>query len=147
MLVTRIRTPKNEIISIPNSNALNTNLINYSSDAHDRGLIIYATVSIGYDAEWRLIHQLLIDAARATDHIEREPSPFVLQTSLDDFYVSYQINGYIKNPNIQASIYSQLYQNIQDKFNEAGVQIMSPHYEADKETIVIPERYRKQQKL
>jgi small-conductance mechanosensitive channel len=146
LLVTRIRTPKNEIISIPNSNALNTNLVNYSSDASDRGLIIHSSISIGYDAEWRLVYQLLLDAAAETEFIEKEPAPFVLQTALDDFYVSYQINAYLKNANIQASVYSQLYEKIQDKFNEAGVQIMSPHYEADKETVVIPERYLKKQK-
>lgn len=142
MLVTRIRTPKNEIISIPNSNVLNNNLINYSSEATTTGLIIYANISIGYDTEWREVHRLLITAALNTKNLEKEPPPFVLQTALDDFYVSYQINAYTKAPNQQASIYSELFQNIQDQFNEAGVQIMSPHYEADKETVVIPERYR-----
>jgi len=147
LLVTRIRTPKNEIISIPNSNALNTNLVNYSSDAPERGLIIHASISIGYEAEWRQVYKLLIEAAGETEFIEKEPAPFVLQTALDDFYVSYQINAYLKNANIQASVYSQLYENIQDKFNDAGVQIMSPHYEDDKEVVVIPERYRKEHKL
>jgi len=146
LLVTRIRTPKNVIISIPNSNALNTNLANYSSDAPERGLIIHASVSIGYESEWRQVYQLLLDAARETDFIEKDPAPFVLQTGLGDFYVSYQINAYIKNANIQALVYSNLYEKIQDKFNEAGVQIMSPHYEGDKEIVVIPERYRKENK-
>ena len=146
ILVTRIRTPKNEIISIPNSNALNTNLVNYSSDAPERGLIIHASISIGYEAEWRQVYKLLIEAAGETEFIEKESAPFVLQTALDDFYVSYQINAYLKNANIQASVYSQLYEKIQDKFNEAGVQIMSPHYEDDKEIVVIPERYRKENK-
>jgi len=146
ILVTRIRTPKNEIISIPNSNAMNTNLVNYSSDAPERGLIINTTISIGYEAEWRHVYQLLVDAAMETEFIEKEPAPFVLQTALDDFYVSYQINAYLKNANIQASVYSQLFEKIQDKFNEAGVQIMSPHYEEDKETVAIPEKYRKENK-
>ena len=146
LLVTRIRTPKNEIISIPNSNALNANLVNYSSEAPERGLIIHATVSIGYDAEWRQVYQLLLDAANETEFLEKDPAPFVLQTSLDDFYVSYQINAYLKNANILASVYSRLFEKIQDKFNEAGVQIMSPHYEADKDTVVIPEKYRKKKK-
>ncbi len=146
ILVTRIRTPKNEIISIPNSNAMNTNLVNYSSDAPERGLIIHASISIGYDAEWRLVYQLLLEAAGETEFIEKEPAPFVLQTALDDFYVSYQINAYLKNANIQPFVYSQLYEKIQDKFNEAGVQIMSPHYKDDKDTVAIPEKYRKRDK-
>ncbi len=143
MLVTRLRTPKNEIITIPNSTVLGSHLTNFSSDAPERGLIIYTTVTIGYDVPWRQIHQLLIDAALATSQLEKEPRPFVLQTSLDDFYVSYQLNAHTKNPNAQAGIYSELHQHIQDKFNEAGVEIMSPHYRAQRDgnTVTIPPSY------
>lgn len=130
MLTTRVRTIKNEIISIPNSSVIGSHTINYSSDAVGRGLIIHSTVTIGYDAPWRQVHQLLIDAAKATEYILPEHEPFVLQTSLDDFYVTYQINAYTKEPTKQAVIYSQLHQNIQDQFNAAGVEIMSPHYRA-----------------
>jgi small-conductance mechanosensitive channel len=143
MLVTRIRTPKNEIISIPNSTILNSHMINFTSDANDRGLIIHTTVTIGYDAPWRQIHGLLIDAALSTNLIEKEPAPFVLQTSLEDFYVSYQINAFTRQPSKQPLIYSMLHQSIQDKFNEAGVEIMSPHYNAhrDGNATAIPSDY------
>ncbi len=143
MLVTRIRTIKNEIISIPNSTVMNSHTINYSSDAPDKGLIIHTTVTIGYDVPWRDMHAALIEAASKTDLILDEPKPFVLQTSLDDFYVSYQINGYIKEPNKQASIYSNLHQNIQDVCNERGIEIMSPHYRAarDGNASTIPASY------
>lgn len=130
LLVTRVRTIQNEMISVPNSTVMNNHTVNFSSDAAVNGLILHTTVTIGYDAPWRQVHQLLIDAALATDLIEQEPAPYVLQTSLDDYYVSYRINAYTKAPNKQARIYSQLHQNIQDKFNEAGVEIMSPHYKA-----------------
>jgi small-conductance mechanosensitive channel len=130
MLVTRVRTTKNEIISIPNSTVINSHTINYTSDSAARGLIIHSTVTIGYDVPWRQVHELLINAAKATDLIEVEPTPFVLQTSLDDFYVSYEINCYTKQTTRQAFIYSQLHENIQDQFNGAGVEIMSPHYRA-----------------
>jgi small-conductance mechanosensitive channel len=133
MLVTRVRTTKNEIISIPNSTILTSHIINFSSDAPDKGLILHTTVTIGYDVPWRQVHELLIGAALATELIEKEPRPFVLQTSLDDFYVSYQINAYTRAPNRQAATYSLLHQNIQDKFNEAGVEIMSPHYRAQRD--------------
>lgn len=130
LLVTRVRTIQNEIISIPNSTVMNNHTINYSTDAPQNGLIVHTTVTIGYDAPWRQVHQLLIDAALATPLIEIEPVPYVLQTSLDDYYVSYSINAYTKAPNKQARIYSDLHAHIQDKFNEAGVEIMSPHYKA-----------------
>ncbi|MFT7407753.1 MAG: small-conductance mechanosensitive channel, partial [Flavobacteriaceae bacterium] len=130
MLVTRVRTIKNEIISIPNSTVMNSHTINYSSDAPEKGLIMHSTVTIGYDVPWRDMHQVLIAAALQTPLILKEPAPFVLQTSLDDFYVSYQINAYTRESNKQAVIYSELHQNIQDLCNKAGIEIMSPHYRA-----------------
>lgn len=130
MLVTRVRTIKNEIISIPNATVMNSHTINYSSDAPEKGLIMHSTVTIGYDVPWRTVHEVLIKAALSTPLILKTPIPFVLQTSLDDFYVSYQINAYTREPNKQATIYSGLHQNIQDLCNAAGIEIMSPHYRA-----------------
>ena len=143
LLVTRIRTIKNEIISIPNSTVMNSHSINFSSDAPEKGLIIHTTVTIGYDVPWRDMHQVLIDAALRTELILNDPKPFVLQTSLDDFYVSYQINAFIREANKQAVIYSNLHQNIQDVCNERGVEILSPHYRAarDGNMITIPANY------
>ncbi|HVA97680.1 MAG TPA: mechanosensitive ion channel family protein [Bacteroidia bacterium] len=128
LLVTRIRTIKNEIISVPNSNVMSSHTINYSSDASERGLILHTTVTIGYDVPWKNMHKALIDAALRTEHLLKDPKPFVLQTSLDDFYVSYQINAYTREPNLQADIYSLLHQNIQDSCFESGIEIMSSHY-------------------
>ncbi len=130
LLVTRVRTIQNEVVSIPNSTVMSNHTINYSVEAAEKGLIIHTTVTIGYDAPWRQVHQLLIDAALSSDMIEADPKPYVLQTSLDDYYVSYQINAHTKSPNKQALIYSSLHANIQDIFNKAGVEIMSPHYKA-----------------
>lgn len=143
LLVTRIRTIKNEIISIPNSNVMSSHTINYSSDAPANGLIMHSTVTIGYDVPWKNMHKALIDAALRTEHLLPDPKPFVLQTSLEDFYVSYQINAYTKEPNKQSLIYSQLHQNIQDCCNEVGIEIMSPHYRAarDGNNTTIPAEY------
>ncbi|WCT10236.1 mechanosensitive ion channel family protein [Mucilaginibacter jinjuensis] len=143
ILVTRIRTIQNEIVSIPNSTVMSSHTKNFSSEASEKGLIVYTTVTIGYDAPWRQVHQLLIDAALDTPMIEQEPTPYVLQTSLDDYYVSYRINAYTKEANKQSRIYSALHANIQDHFNKAGVEIMSPHYKAlrDGNAITIPTDY------
>lgn len=142
LLVTRLRTIKNEIISIPNSNVMSSHTINYSSDAAEKGLILHTTATLGYDVPWREVHNMLIDAALRTEYILKDPSPFVLQTSLDDFYVSYQINAYTHEPNKQAIIYSQLIQHIQDVCREAGVELMSPHYHAirDGNEVTIPKK-------
>lgn len=143
LLVTRVRTIKNEIISIPNSNVMNNHTINYSSDSLERGLIMHTTVTIGYDVPWRTMHQALINSVERTELLLKEPKPFVLQTSLDDYYVSYQINAYTKSPNSQAVIYSNLHQNIQDCCNEMGIEILSPHYRAvrDGNVTTIPSDY------
>lgn len=143
MLVTRLRTIKNEEVTIPNASILAGKTINYSVEANGPGLILHSTVTIGYDIPWKQVHELLIGAALKTDRILKEPSPFVLQTSLDDFYVSYQINAYTITPEKAALIYSDLHSFIQDAFNEAGVEIMSPHYRAAREgnQITIPPTY------
>ncbi len=129
-LVIRVRTIKNEEITIPNSQILTGHTINYTSSGKEIGLILHTTVSIGYDVPWRQVHELLISAAKSTKGVSKDNAPFVLQTSLDDFYVSYQINAFTKSPEKSAVLYSDLHKNIQDKFNKAGVEIMSPHYKS-----------------
>lgn len=129
-LVTRIRTPKNEVVTVPNSFIMSSHTVNYSTSAREYGLIIHTEVSIGYDIPWRRVNPLLIEAALNTPGVVDDPRPFVLETSLSDWYPVYQINAYIKDANRMSQIYSDLYQNIQDKFNEAGIEIMSPHYMA-----------------
>ncbi len=144
-LVTRIRTIKNEDVTVPNSTVLLSSTTNYSTNtrAPESGLIMHTTVTIGYDVPWKDMHQALINAALRTDKILKKPEPFVLQTSLDDFYVSYQINCYTREANQQVNIYSQLHQNIQDCCNEAGIEIMSPHYrnQRDGNATTIPANY------
>jgi len=130
MLVTRVRTVKNEVVSIPNAVVLASAIVNYTRLAEERGLILHTTVTIGYDAPWRTVHELLVAAAGATDGVLADPAPFVLQTALDDFYVSYELNAYTRDASRIALIYSDLHANIQDRFNEAGVEIMSPHVSA-----------------
>jgi small-conductance mechanosensitive channel len=129
--VTHLQTIKNEEIIVPNSMIVNSHVINYSSLARKKGLILHTTVSIGYDAPWRQVHAMLLMAAEKTAGLLREPAPFVLQKSLDDFYVTYELNAYTDTPQGMARVYSELHKNIQDAFNEYGVQIMSPAYESD----------------
>ncbi len=143
--VTRLRTPKNEVVTIPNAFIMSSHTVNYSASARQFGLIIHTTVTIGYDAPWRQVHQLLINAARSTPGVLAHPKPFVLETELQDYYPCYQINAYIRDADRLAQITSDLHQNIQDTFNEAGVEIMSPHYFAgrDGSATTIPEDYLK----
>ncbi len=143
LLVTRVRTPKNEDVSIPNSLVLSSQIVNYSACTAREGLVLHTAVTIGYDAPWETVHELLIAAARLTPEIRQEPAPFVLQTALSDFYVSYEINAYTDAPERMPQIYSDLHRNIQDQFNQAGVEIMSPHYTSvrDGNPVAIPENY------
>jgi small-conductance mechanosensitive channel len=143
LLVTRILTPKAEIITIPNATVMGGFVKNYSIEAKKSGVIFHTTVTIGYDAPWRTVHQLLISAALATKNVLHQPAPFILQSNLNDFYVAYELNTYINIPREMLNIYSDLHQNIQDKFNEAGVEICSPHYSSlrDGNVIAIPEQY------
>ncbi|MGB3756045.1 MAG: mechanosensitive ion channel domain-containing protein [Rivularia sp. (in: cyanobacteria)] len=146
LFVTRMRTVKNVIITLPNTSVFTNQIVNYTAaelDPNQAPLILHTTITLGYDVPWRKVHQVLVDAANSTTHLLSEPEPFVLQTSLDDFYVSYELNAFTHNPSIMARIYSELHQNIQDKCNEAGIEILSPHYSAvrDGSQITIPENY------
>jgi small-conductance mechanosensitive channel len=141
LLVVRVRTIKNVEITIPNSTVLGHHIVNYSRNAEDQGLVLHSTVTIGYDVPWPRVHELLVAAARKTPGVLQEPSPFVLQTALNDFHVSYEVNLHTDEPPRMATIYSDLHANIQDEFARAGVEIMSPTYVAarDGNQVAIPE--------
>ena len=143
MLVTRVRTIKNVEVTIPNSMVLASHIINYTEEANEKGLILNTTITLSYDIPWRKVHEVLIEAALATPGVDPEPRPFVYQIALDDFYVHYEINAYTCQPEVMDDTYSFLHENIQDKCNEAGIEITSPHYHAlrDGNTKAVPEEH------
>ena len=128
MFATKIRTIKNEEVSIPNAVILATTTKNLTGPEKSESVILHTAVTIGYSTPWRQVHALLLTAADRTPGLRKEPKPFVLQTALSDFYVEYQVNAYIEAPEQRIPVLDKLHQNIQDAFNEHGVQIMSPHY-------------------
>jgi small-conductance mechanosensitive channel len=128
LLITRVRTIKNVIITIPNVMVMQNQIVNYSAEARDAGLILHTSVTIGYDEPWRNVQKLLISAAQETADIIENPKPFVLKTNLNNHHVSYELNAFTRNPVRMADIYSDLHQNILDKFNQAEVEILSPTY-------------------
>lgn len=144
LFVTRLLTFKKEVITIPNASVLNSNVINFSAVSristdskfgsafrgHKGCLLLHTTITMGYDVSWRKIHEVLLQAANATLGIVTEPHPFVLQTALNDFNVSYELNAYTNQPERMPQIYSDLHQNIQDYCNQAGIEILSPSYAA-----------------
>jgi small-conductance mechanosensitive channel len=145
LLVTRIRTSDNIIITIPNSALISNSIVNYSASIREtaRPVMLTATVTIGYDVPWVLVHQTLINAALATERVEQEPLPIVLQTALNNYYVTYALKACTNHPNRMSSIISGLYQNIQDHCNQAGIEILSPAYSAmrDGNHSTMPKQY------
>jgi small-conductance mechanosensitive channel len=133
LLTTYLRSPKNEQVVIPNSTILNSVVINFSALAASRGLIMHSIVGIGYETPWRQVEAMLLEAASRTPGLLREPPPFVLQRTLGNFAVDYEINVYTDAPDRMLPLYSALHSNILDLFNEYGVQIMTPAYETDPE--------------
>ena len=130
LLVTRLRTLKNEDVTIPNATIINTHLLNYTKNAKEHGIILHPTVTIGYDIPSEVVIKLLLEAAKNTKNLTRDFKPFVLQKSLNDFYVEYELNVYTKQPSKMLEFYSELNQSIQREFNNAGVEILSPYYHA-----------------
>lgn len=144
LFVTKVRTPKNEVVSIPNGTIMTSNVTNYSTLAREKQLILYTSVTIGYDEPWENVEACLLAAAAESYGLLQEPKPFILQNELADFYVEYQLNVYTELANEMPLVYSELHKKIQDKFNEAGMEIMSPHIFAvrDGNEIAIPKQYR-----
>ncbi|MDR1972730.1 MAG: mechanosensitive ion channel family protein [Treponema sp.] len=130
LMVVRIKSHKNEYVTFPNLMILSSSIVNYntSSDEDEEGLVIHTTITFGYGTPWQTIHEILINAALSTEHVLKRPKPFVLQTAMDDFYAAYQINCYIKDVDRVPRIYSELYQNIQNGFHAAGLDMTAPHF-------------------
>lgn len=133
LLVTKIKTLKNEDITIPNATIINAHLWNFTVYAKNIGLILHTSVTIGYDVEWKTVNELLLKAASKTKQIQDEPKPFVLQKSLDDNYVNYELNVYTMESDKMQLIYSDLHRNILEEFNHAGIEILSPKYVASRD--------------
>jgi small-conductance mechanosensitive channel len=133
LLVTQLRTIKNEEVVVPNSSILATQVTNFSTMARERGLILHTTVGIGYETPWRQVEAMLLEAAMRTPGLQREPAPFILQKLLGDFCVTYEINVYCDQPHAMEALYTELHRNILDVFNEYNIQIMTPAYRGDPE--------------
>jgi small-conductance mechanosensitive channel len=140
VLVTRLRSLKNEEIVIPNTSILSSEVVNYSALSQQEGLILHTTVGIGYETPWRQVEAMLKQAADRTSGLLKKPKPFVLQKGLGDFAVTYEINAYCADPKNMMHILSGLHRHILDVFNENGVAIMTPSYVADPpEPKLVPE--------
>jgi small-conductance mechanosensitive channel len=133
LMVTRLRSVKNEEIIIPNSTLLNSNIKNYTQAAKERGIILHTSVGIGYETPWRLVESMLLEAASRTKGLLKDPPPYVLQKGLGDFSVTYEVNAYCDDPINMYFMYTDLHRNILDVFNENNIQIMTPAYEGDPE--------------
>jgi small-conductance mechanosensitive channel len=120
-----LRSTKNELVVVPNSVIMNADVVNYSALAQKEGLILHTTVGIGYETSWRQVEAMLLCAAETTPGLLREPKPFVQQTELGDFAITYEINVYCNDPRAMNRLYTALHSNILDLFNEYGVQIMT----------------------
>ena len=128
LLAVRMITIRNEHVTLPASMVLSSQILNFSTQARTQGVAIRTGVTIGYDTPWRTVHGLLLSAASRTSGVRKDPAPWVIQTELHDFYVRYELDAYVDDPARQHFVLSELNQNVQDAFFEAGVEILSPHY-------------------
>lgn len=137
---TKIRTLRNEELTLPNGLVALQPIVNYTRLAETEGLILHTQVTIGYDVDWRRVHALLVEAAGRVEGVEREPAPWVFQRALNDHHVSYELNCITRLSHPQLRLYSDLHQEIQDAFARAGVEILSPGYHAvrDANAAVLP---------
>jgi small-conductance mechanosensitive channel len=139
LLSTKLCNIRREEITVPNAVLVASSVTNFTRLAGSDGPVAATKVTIGYDAPWRTVHALLQLAAERTPGVRRDPPPRVLQRSLQDFYVEYELLVHLERPETRPIVLSELHARIQDAFNERGVQIMSPHFEAQPESkVVVP---------
>jgi small-conductance mechanosensitive channel len=135
LLVTRVQTIFNEVVTVPNSVLLNGQIVNYSTMAEQGRLILRANVTIGYDAPWPRVHEALLEAARRTPLVLSDPKPYILQTALNDYNVGYELNAFVREAQRSHFIQSDLHQFIQETFDEAGIEILSPMYNTVRQSV------------
>jgi small-conductance mechanosensitive channel len=144
LLVTRILTPRNELVSIPNATVIGASIINYSLAEREiqRPVALATTITIGYDVPWRQVHDLMLRAAASVAGISDDPAPRVLQTSLNDFHISYELDACVRDVDRYRETLSELLAAIQDQFAAANVEILSPGYQAlrDGSASTVPKR-------
>jgi small-conductance mechanosensitive channel len=139
LLAAKVRTIEGQEVTIPNSILVGTSTTNYTRLGHADGMIVSSTITIGYNAPWRQVHGLLTLAADRTSNIRKQPEPYVLQRQLSDFYVEYTLIARLESEHLRIETLSELHSQIQDAFNEVGVQIMSPHFMMQPEgSVVVP---------
>ncbi|KUF41335.1 mechanosensitive ion channel protein MscS [Myroides marinus] len=148
-LFTRIKTPKNEVITIPNSNIMTAQTVNYSQSAREHGLILYLTIGAGYHVPWQKVHEMLYEVASRTEHVMKRQKPFIFQDQFQDFYVEYQLNVYIRDAKLSSKVYSDLRQHAQDVFAENDIEMVAPHFHfnriVDGDDSTVPPKYVKDQ--
>ena len=139
--VTRIRTPKNNIVTVPNSTVMSAQTVNYTMSAQKQGVIVHSDIGVSYEYDRVYIEQLLIEAALKSKGVLAHPRPFVLVKTLEDFYCYYQINAYTKDVKTLARVYSSLHGNIMDVMHGQGIELVAPHFMAkrDGSKTLIPE--------
>jgi small-conductance mechanosensitive channel len=136
---TKLLTPNNEEVTIPNSVLIEDSITNYSQRFTDSSSVLSTSVTIGYDTPWRQVHAMLLMAAGQVEGILGTPEPYVVQKALTDFYIQYELFVVVEWPGERLAVLSKLHSKIQDTFNEYGVQIMSPqYYEQPPQPLVVP---------
>jgi len=131
VLSTKVKTLRQEDVTIPNAVVVSQTTTDYSRFGDTEGVFMPTSVTIGYDTAWRQVHSLLLLAAERTAGLRHDPKPIVLQAGLEDFYVKYTLFFCLERQQAKPFVLSALHANIQDLFNEYGVQIMSPNYVFD----------------
>ncbi|MFQ6538041.1 MULTISPECIES: mechanosensitive ion channel family protein [Aphanothece] len=132
LLVTRLQTPRNELVSIPNATVIGTSVVNYSFSRREirKPVALSTTITIGYEVPWRTVYRLMLKAAYSVAGISRDDKPYVLQTSLNDFHISYELTAYVREPGSYRQTLSRVLEALQDEFAAAGIEILSPGYHA-----------------
>lgn len=122
MAYTKLSTPDNKIISIPNSAVVGSQIVNYSTSESRR---VDFSVSASYTAPTQKVLDALVQAG-TMDPVLLEPAPFSAVESYGESSINYVLRVWVKNADYW-DVYFAINKRIKDIFDEQGIEMTYPH--------------------
>lgn len=122
MTYTKLATPDNKIIFIPNSVVAAAQIVNYSTAETRR---VELTVSAAYGIPTQKVIDTLLEAAKVEKALT-DPAPFAAVSAYGDSAITYVLRFWVKNPDYWDA-YFQVNQRIGQCFEENNVEMTYPH--------------------
>lgn len=119
---TKLKTPDNKEIIIPNASIISKNIINYSAKPTRRLDLVYGC---GYDDDIKKVKKLLEKIVNADERVLKEPEPVVAILELGDSSINFAVRPWVKKEDYWPLKFD-LNEKVKLEFDKAGFSIPYP---------------------